>query len=102
MFDHQAVVHDDVDAASFGSGGGFEVDDSLLDPEVFEAELKHLVDDGGDEFREAKDVDDVGFDGKLGETSVGFFAEDFDDGWVDRIDLVAVLLHVGGDVVTWL
>ncbi len=34
VFDHDAAVHDDVDAGGFGAGGGFEVDDSLLDPEV--------------------------------------------------------------------
>ena len=38
VLDHDAAVHDDVDAAGFGAGGGFEVDDSLLDPEVGQAE----------------------------------------------------------------
>ena len=99
VLDHDAAVHDDVDAAGLGAGGGFEVDDSLLDPEVFEAELDHLVDDGGDEFGKAEDIDDVGLDGEVGEGCVGLFAEDLGDRWVDRVDFVAVLLHVGGDVV---
>jgi hypothetical protein len=64
--DHDAAVHHDVDAAGFGTGGGFEVDDSKLDPEVGEAEVEHLVDDGGDEFGEAEDVDDVWLDGQIG------------------------------------
>ena len=102
VLDHDAAVHDDVDAAGFGAGGGFEVDDSLLDPEVVEAELEHLVDDGRDEFGEAEDVDDVGLDGEIGEGGVGLFAEDLGDRWVDGVDLVAVLLHVGGDVVAGL
>ncbi len=101
VFHHDAAIHDDVDAAGFGAGGGFAVDDSLLNPEVGEAELKHLVDDGRDELREAEDIDDVGLDGEFGEASVGSFAEDFDDGWVDGVDFVTVLLHVGGDVVAW-
>ena len=67
VLDHDAAVHDDVDAAGFGAGGGFEIDDSLLDPEVRKAELEHLVDDGRDEFGEAEDIDDVGFDGEIGE-----------------------------------
>ncbi len=66
VLDHDAAVHDDVDAAGFGAGGGFEVDDSLLDPEVLEAECEHLVDDGGNEFGKAEDVDDVGLDGEIG------------------------------------
>src|SRR3984885_1009554 len=77
VLDHDAAIHDDMDAASFGAGGSFEVHDSLLDPEVLEAELQHLVDDGGNEFWEAEDVDDVGFDRQVGEAGGGFFAGDF-------------------------
>src|SRR5271170_1723011 len=99
VFDHDAAVHDDVDTAAFGTVGGFEVDDSLLHPEIGQAELEHLVDDGGDEFRKAEDVDDVGFDGEIGERGVGPFAEDLGNGGVDGVDFVAVLLHVLGDVV---
>ncbi len=76
VLDHDAAVHHDVDAACFGTSGSFQIDDSLLDPEVRKAELEHLVDDGGDEFWEAEDVDDVGFDGEIGEACVGLFAED--------------------------
>src|SRR5260370_13935403 len=99
VLDHDAAVHHDVDAACFGAGGGFLMDDSLLDPEVGKAELEHLVDDGRDELRQAEDIDDVGFDGKIGEACVGFFAKDLRNGWIDRVDLVAVPLHVLGDVV---
>ena len=76
VFDHDAAIHDDVDAACFGAVGGFKVDDSLLDPEVGQAKLKHLVDDGRDEFGKAEDIDDVGLDGEIGEGGVGLFAED--------------------------
>jgi hypothetical protein len=102
VLDHDATVHDDVDASGFGAGCGFEVDDSLLDPEVREAELEHLVDDGGDEFGKAKDVDDVWLDGEIGEAGVAFFAEDLGDRGVDGVDLVAPALHVFRDVVAWL
>src|ERR1700732_649757 len=34
VLDHDAAVHDDADASGFGAGGGFEVYDSLLDPET--------------------------------------------------------------------
>src|ERR1700678_3829580 len=74
VLDHDAAVHDDVDAAGFGADGGFEIYDSLLDPEIFEAEFQHLVDDGGYEFWEAKDVDDVGLDGEIGGAGGVFFA----------------------------
>jgi len=102
VLDHDAAVHDDVDASGFGAGGGFGVDDSLLDPDVFEAEGEHLVDDGGDEFGKAEDVDYVGFDGEIGEAGVGLFAEDGLNRWVDGKDAVALLLHVGGDIVAGL
>ena len=91
VLDHDAAVHDDVDAAGFGAGSGFKVDDSLLYPEVWQAEAEHLVDDGGDESGQAEDVDDVGFDGEFGEAGVGFFAQDFGDRWVDRVDFITVL-----------
>src|ERR1700751_5034223 len=32
VFNDDATVHHDMDAAGFGSSGGFQVDDSLLDP----------------------------------------------------------------------
>src|SRR5260370_28958625 len=101
VLDHDAAVHHDVDAACFGAGGGFLMDDSLLDPEVGKAELEHLVDDGRDELRKAEDIDAVGFDGEIGEAGVRFFAEDLLDGGVDGVDLVAALLHVLGDIVAW-
>src|SRR5258708_39205592 len=100
MLDHDAAVHRYVDAARFGAGGGFLMDDSLLDPQVGKVELEHLVDDGRDKLRQAEDVDDVGFDGKLGEACVRFFAEDFWDGGGDGVDLVDALLHVLGNVVS--
>src|SRR5258708_27020043 len=99
MLDHDAAVHRYVDAARFGAGGGFLMDDSLLDPQVGKVELEHLVDDGRDELRQAEDVDDVGFDGEFGEACVGFFSEDLRDGGIDGVDFVAALLHVCGDVV---
>src|SRR5260370_32034503 len=102
VLDHDAAVHHYVDAAGFGAGGGFRVDDSLLDPEVGKAELEHLVDDSGDELRQTEDIDDVGFDWKIGEACVGLFAEDLRDGGDDGGDLVAALLHVCGDVVAQL
>ena len=102
VLDHDAPVHHYVDAAGFGAGGGFLMDDSLLDPEVGEAELEHLFDDGWNEFGKTEDVDDVGLDGEIGEAGVGLFAEDVWDGGVDGVDFVAALLHVGGDVVAGL
>ena len=97
MLDHDAAVHDDVDASGFGSCCSFLVDDSHLHPDVWEFELDHLVDDGRDEPRQTEDVDDVRLDGKIGEAGTGFFAEDLRDGGVDWVDLVSVLLHVLGD-----
>ena len=47
MLDHDAAIHDDADAACFGAGGGFRIDDSQLNPQVFQPQLEHLVDDGG-------------------------------------------------------
>ena len=102
MLDHDAAVHHYVDAAGFGAGGGFLMDDSLLDPEVGKAELEHLFDDGRNEFGKAEDIDDVGSDGEISEACVGFFAEDLRDGGIDGVNFVAVLLHVLGDVVTGL
>jgi hypothetical protein len=102
VLDHNAAVHDDVDASGFGAGGGFGVDDSLLDPDVFEAEFEHLVDYRGNEFRKPEDVDYVGLDGEVGEAGVGFFAQDGLDCGVDRQDAVALFLHVRRDVVAGL
>src|ERR1700692_1247017 len=99
VLDHDAAVHHYVDASGFGARGGFDVDDSLLNPEIGEAELEHLVDDGRNEFGKTEDIDYVGLDGESGEACVGFFAKDLRDGWVDGVDLVAALLHVCGDVV---
>jgi hypothetical protein len=62
MLHHDAAIHNNVDGGGFGTGGGVAVDDSLLDPKVWEAELDHLFDYGGYEFGEAEDVDDVGFE----------------------------------------
>src|SRR5215831_16731118 len=49
VFNHDATVHHDMDAAGFGSSRSFQIDDPLLDPKVGKAEFKHLVDDGRDE-----------------------------------------------------
>src|SRR5258708_37992786 len=92
VLDHDAAVHHDVDASGFGAGGGFEVDDSLLDPEVGEAEMEHLLDDGGDEFWQAEGVDDVGLDGEIGEGGIRFFAEDLGGGGVDGVGFVCELV----------
>ena len=51
---------------------------------------------------QTEDIDDVGLDWQVGERGVGFFVEDFGDRWVDGVELVAVLLHVGRDVVAGL
>src|SRR5438445_11678585 len=94
VLNHDAAVHYDVDASCFGASGGFRMDDSLLDPEVGEVELEHLVDDGGNEFGKTEDIDYVGFDWEFSETRVGFFAEDVREGGADGVNLVAAWLHV--------
>jgi len=102
VLDHDAAIHDNMHTASLGSVGGLEVDDTLLHPEVRQAELKHLLDDGRDELGETEDVDDLGLDGKIGEAGVRFLAKNLGDGWIDGIDFVAVLLHIGRDIVAGL
>ena len=77
VFDHDAAIHDDADAAFFGVCRCFRVYDSLLHPKVTEAEGDHLFDDGGDGVREAEDVDDVGLDGKRRQRWIAFLAQDF-------------------------
>jgi hypothetical protein len=102
VLDHDAAIHDDVDASGFSTCSGFGVDDSLLDPDVLETEREHLIDDGGNEPGKAEDVDDVGFDGEIGEAGIGFFAKDGFDRRVDWQDAVTLFLHVGRNVVAGL
>ena len=107
VLDEDAAVHDDADVVGFGEGGGFEVADALLDPEVGELEGDHFFDDGGDVLGKAEDVDNVGFGGESGERGIDGFAEDGgravgEEGGIDGQDAVAVGLHVGGNGVAGL
>ena len=75
VLDEDAAVHDNLDTSLLGPRGGFEAHDAKLNPEIFQAEGNHFVDDGGDELGQAEDVDDIGLDGKRGERRVDGFAE---------------------------
>ena len=66
MLDHDAAIHDNVNSASFSASSRFGVDDSLLNPEVFEPKFEHLVDDGRNELGQAEDVHDIRLDGQIG------------------------------------
>ena len=99
MFDHDATVHDDPNAASFSPGSGFAMDDPKLNPEVFEAQLKHFVDDRGDVLWQPEDIHNIGLDRKISESGIGLLAEDGIYGWIYRQDAIAIPLHVGGNVV---
>ncbi len=99
MLDHDAAIHHDADATLLSVDGGFAVHDSLLDPDVCQAEHQHLVDDAGDKAGDAEDVDEVRLDGKIAQRGVAFLAEYLGKSGVDRVDRVTVLLHVFGDVV---
>jgi len=57
VFAEDAVVLDAEDAGCAGAGYCFFMDDFILKPQVFDFEADHVIDDGGDEFGGAEDVD---------------------------------------------
>lgn len=75
----EAVVHDDFYTGGFGFGGGFGVDDAFLQPEIGDFVTDDGVDDFGNEFRAAEDVDELNFAGMCGDRGVevneSWFAE---------------------------
>ena len=76
------------------------VDDAFLEPEARDFEADDVLNDGGDVFGGAEDVDEVDFrvssEGGV-QVGVRFFAEDAVDGRVDGDDAVALGLHEAGD-----
>ena len=102
MLDHDAVVHHDPDAGSLGASGCFPVDDSMLHPEVRESKPDHLVHDRREKLRQAEHIYNIGPTGQSGETRGTLFSKNLCDRGIYRIELIAVLLHVGRDVVAGL
>jgi hypothetical protein len=99
VLDEDAGVFDYEQAGGAGFCGRGGIGDSLLHPDYFCADYDGTVDDGGDVFGAAKNVDD--FDvvrwRDVFETRVGFFAEDFCFVGIYGDDAEAGGLHVLGD-----
>ena len=99
-FLQNAVIHDDLDAGGFGLSGGFVMDNAFLEPEARDFEADDVLNDSGDVFGGAEDVDQVDFrvSGEGGvQVGIRFFAEDAVDGRIDGDDAVALGLHEAGD-----
>jgi hypothetical protein len=102
VFDEDAGVFDYEEAGGAGFGGGVLVFDSLLHPDNFCADGDGAVNDWGNVFGAAKNIDnfDVLRFWDVFEAWVRFFAEDFGFVGIYRDDAIAGRLHVLGDAKT--
>ena len=71
-----AKVHDDKKSGAAGAFGRRFVLDTFLHPNCAGADLNCALDDFGDKFRAAKNVNDVDLFGDVFEAGVAFFTED--------------------------
>ena len=96
VLDKKAGVLDDGESggASFFSGGGAR--DVLLKPKNLGSDRNSRIGDGGNLFRSPKNVDDVNGFRDVFEASESLNTEDLRFVWIDRDDLVAGRLQIGG------
>lgn len=99
MFDEDAGVFYREESGSPGGFAGGGVDDTELKPDGFGVNGDRGVDDRGNFFAAAKNVDDVDGIEDVFEASIGFLAEHFPFVRVDGNDAVADRLEVGRNFV---
>lgn len=97
VFDHDAAVHDDVEAGGGGYLRGFLVFDAELEPERLGADLDGLAGDFRGLVGAAEDVDEVDGAGNVEKRGVGRLAKNLFLLGVDGDDLVADFLKGLGD-----